>query len=193
MQAEACVSALNELQSIFGVPRVPTLKELHAPAAKHTLRHLTAWLNPWLQLYELMPQLIHPDSDTVGDGASSEAGPDAANGVDEDKSASVEEGKQASSTDEKSKDRRVRLTYQQAQQVCCTLSVNEALLEHCVPCKMVLQAQEWQNPAVHEMPWCMSAWGQPIELPLVSWIFPFKQTAVCCRCDVDSEQPPCGL
>jgi hypothetical protein len=139
MQADACVSALNELQSILGVPRVPTLKELHDPATKHTLRHLTTWLNPWLQLYELMPQLIHPDSDTVGDGASSEAGTGAANGVDEDKSASVEEGKEASSTDKKSKDRRVRLTYQQAQQVCCTLLVNEALLEHCVPCKMVLQ------------------------------------------------------
>jgi hypothetical protein len=137
-QAEACVRALNELQSIFGSPQAPILEELHSPGMRYTLQHLTAWFDPWIHFYELMPQLIHPDSQFEGDEASADDGSEessAAHGSD----AEGQEGPESSENADTEKsswqdeDRRVRLTYRQALRVCCPVLLTMVPSHTCSP------------------------------------------------------------
>ena len=70
MQAEANVENLNKLQALLGLPPRPSLDELRKPPCLHTPKHLTAWFDEWVQLYELLPHIIHPDSVTAASDSS---------------------------------------------------------------------------------------------------------------------------
>lgn len=62
MQAEEQTENLNALQRLLQLAPHPTVDNLRKPDTLHTTKHLTAWFDQWLQVYEMLPSMIHPKS-----------------------------------------------------------------------------------------------------------------------------------
>eukprot|EP00892_Ulva_mutabilis_P009712 jgi/Ulvmu1/7112/UM034_0018.1 len=60
--AEQQTENLNRLQRLLELQPHPTVDTLRKPDTLHTPKHLTAWFDQWLQVYELLPYMIHPKS-----------------------------------------------------------------------------------------------------------------------------------
>lgn len=95
VQAEKNVENLNKLQTILGMEARPDLKELRKPENLHTKKHLTAWFDEWIQLYELLPLIIHPDSTEAGSSESEDSADSADSADAEGEEAAAAEAEEA--------------------------------------------------------------------------------------------------
>jgi hypothetical protein len=94
LQAEANVQSLNRIQELLGLQPYPRLENLRAPATLHTVKHLTAWFDEWIKVYELLPHIVDPEPAAA---APSEGDSDAAqeDGGDEGEEPAAAEGSAA--------------------------------------------------------------------------------------------------
>lgn len=99
------------------------MENLRKPDTLHTTKHLTAWFDQWLQVYELLPHMIHPKSveeaTQAGEEEEEGGGDEGADGTDGEAAEAAEGDAAAEEADDDvdPNDRRVRLKPAQVKEV----------------------------------------------------------------------------
>lgn len=141
MQAEEQTENLNALQRLLQLEPHPTVETLRKPDTLHTAKHLSAWFDQWLQVYELLPHMIHPKSvedaklaaEAAADGDKDAEGEDDNEG--EEKAEEDEEKAEEEEPEIDPNDRRVLLKPEQVKEVCVAAKGSSCHgLRWCVLC-----------------------------------------------------------